>query len=196
MIRWEKGCFLNSKGNYWRYNSTKGIVDLPSVEILYPSADASPKVMVCSVSMSDSCVWGSHEWNSVACVQQEIRQKDCMGHRTTEQMKWEGRSGDHLVQSSFSYSKFLRAVSCWVLSISRNGDSATSLDSFWRCLTTLTVKKKNCFVLVFKWNFLYFGLCPFSLVLPLGTTEKGLVLSSLLSGIYPDWWDSSEPSLL
>lgn len=143
MIRWGEGCFLNSKGNYWRYNSTKGIVDLPSVEILYPSADASPKVMVCSVSMSDSCVWGSHEWNPVACVQQEIRQKDCMGHRTTEQMKWEGRSGDHLVQSSFSYSKFLRAVSCRVLNISRNGDSATSLDSLWRCLTTLTVKKKK-----------------------------------------------------
>lgn len=64
----------------------------------------------------------------MACVQHEIRQKDCRGHRITEELKWEGRSGDHLGQSSFSYSKFLRATSCWVLSISKDGDAATSLD--------------------------------------------------------------------
>ena len=32
-----------------------------------------------------------------------------------------------------------------------------------------------------RWNFLYFNLCPLPLVLSLGTTEKSLALSSLLS---------------
>lgn len=172
---------------------------LPSVKILCPSSGASLNVMLFPVSMSDWCIWGSHELNSVVCVQHAIRQKDCRGHRITEKLKLEGRSGDHLVHSSFSYSKFLRAMSCWILGISKDEDSATSLDSLWQYLTTLTVGKKKLkrnFVPVFKWNFLDFILCPLSLVPSLGTTEKDLAPSSLLSGIYPDWWDSSELSLL
>lgn len=57
-------------------------------------------------------------------------------------------------------------------------------------------KLKRNFVPVFKWNFLDFILCPLSLVPSLGTTEKDPAPSSFLSGIYPDWWDFSEPSLL
>ena len=33
---------------------------------------------------------------------------------------------------------------------------------------------------MFKWNFLYFSLCPLPLILALDTTEKGLAMSSLL----------------
>lgn len=38
--------------------------------------------------------------------------------------------------------------------------------------------KKMCF-LMFRWNLLYFSLCPLPLVLSLANTEKSLVLSSL-----------------
>jgi len=41
----------------------------------------------------------------------------------------------------------------------------------------LTVKKS---ILVWRWNDMYFDLCPLPLVLPLSTTEKSLALSSLL----------------
>jgi len=43
------------------------------------------------------------------------------------------------------------------LSISKDAEATTSLDNLFQCLTILTVKM---FLLMFKWNFLYFSLCP------------------------------------
>jgi len=57
------------------------------------------------------------------------------------------------------------------LSISREGDSTTSLGSLFQCSATLQIKK---FFLMFSWNFLCFSLCPLPIVLSLGTTEKSL----------------------
>jgi len=47
--------------------------------------------------------------------------------------------------------------------------------NLFHCLMTLVVKK--CF-LEFRWNFMYFELCPSPLVLCLGTTEKTLAASA------------------
>lgn len=41
---------------------------------------------------------------------------------------------------SQSYSKLLRALSSWVLNISKDGESTTILGNLFQCLTTLTVK--------------------------------------------------------
>ena len=55
----------------------------------------------------------------------------CSIHRITVLLRFEGTSGDCLVQptcsSRLSKSKLLRAVCCQVLNISKDGDSTTSL---------------------------------------------------------------------
>jgi len=68
-----------------------------------------------------------------------------------------------------------RTFSRWVLNISREGDSTTSLGSLFQCSVTLRGKK---LFLVFRWNFLCLSLCPLPLVLSLDTTEKSLAPSS------------------
>jgi len=55
--------------------------------------------------------------------------------------------------------------------ISREGDSTASLGSLGLGSITLRVKK---FSLMFRQNFLCFGLCLLPLVLSLGTTEMSL----------------------
>lgn len=50
---------------------------------------------------------------------------------------------------------FLRTLSTQLVNISRDGGSTTSLDDFWQYSVALTVKKIE-FILMFKWNFLYF----------------------------------------
>jgi len=67
-------------------------------------------------------------------------------------------------------------MSRWLLKITKDGDSTTSLGNWCQCLVPLTVKR--CF-LMFRENFLCFSLCPFPLVLSLGTTEKSLAPSFL-----------------
>lgn len=47
-------------------------------------------------------------------------------------------------------SRLLRTVSCWVLNVAKDGDSTTSPDNMFPCLTTLAVMK--CFP-SFKENF-------------------------------------------
>ena len=78
-------------------------------------------------------------------------------------------------RSSVAYSRLHRILSRWVLNISREGDSTTSLGSLFQCSVTLRGKK---FFLMFRWNFLCFSLRPLPLVLLLCTTEKSLALSS------------------
>jgi len=64
-------------------------------------------------------------------------------------------------------------MSRWLLSISKVGDSTTSLGNLCQCSVTFTVKKH---FLTFRGNLLCFSLSPSPLVL--GTTEKSLDLSS------------------
>jgi len=55
-----------------------------------------------------------------------------------------------------------RTVSSWVLNISKDEDSITSLCNLCQCLVILTAKKS---FLTFRGNFLCFSLCPLPLVL-------------------------------
>jgi len=79
----------------------------------------------------------------------------------------------HLVQphfqSSVTYSRLHRTLSRWVLNISREGESTSSLGSLFQGSVTLRGKK---FFLMFKWNFLCFSLCPFPLVLLLAPLKR------------------------
>ena len=100
-------------------------------------------------------------------------------HRITKWSGLEGTSVGHPFQppcrSRVTYSRLHSTSSRWVLNISREGDSTTSLGSLGQGSVTLRGKK---FFLVFSWNFLCFSLCPLPLVLMLGTTEKSLAPSS------------------
>jgi len=80
-----------------------------------------------------------------------------------------------------------------VLNISKEGDSKSSLQILFQCSTTLTVRK---FFLMFKWNFLHYDMCLLLLALSLGTTEKSLALSSLLTYQLPTYIDEIPLSLL
>jgi len=88
---------------------------------------------------------------------------------------------DHLVKppcwSRVTYSRLHRTLSRQVLNISKEGDSTTSLGNLFQCSVTLRGKK---FFLMFRGNFLCFSLCPLSLLLLLGTTEKSLAPSSII----------------
>lgn len=68
-----------------------------------------------------------------------------------------------------------RTMFWWFLSISKDGDSNTSLGNLCYCSINLTVK--NCF-LIFRGSLPCFSLRPLPLFLSLGTTEKSLVSSS------------------
>jgi len=86
-----------------------------------------------------------------------------------------GSSHPTPAQGRLTYSRLLSTVSRQGLNISRGGESTTSLGRLCQLLITLTV---IMFFLMFKWNFLHLNLCPWRLVLSLGTTEKAS--SSLL----------------
>ena len=102
-----------------------------------------------------------------------------MYHRITEWSGLEGTSVGHPAQPScrsrVNHSRLHSTASSRVLSISREGDSTTSLGSLGQGSVTLRGKK---FFLVFSWSFLCFSLCPLPLVLSLGTTEQSLAPSS------------------
>jgi len=87
-------------------------------------------------------------------------------------------------QSRVTETRLTMNIFNWVLNTFRDADSTNLFGN---------QKKKG---IVFKWNFLYFSLCPLPLILSLNTTERCLALSSSLppSGIYGE--DLSEPSLL
>jgi len=86
-----------------------------------------------------------------------------------------GYSSPTPCRSRVTYSRPQRTLSRWVLNISREGDSTTSLGSLFQCSVILRGKK---FFLLFRWNFLCFSLCPLPLGLSMGTTEMNLAPSS------------------
>ena len=60
------------------------------------------------------------------------------------------------------YNRLYRKTSREVLSISREGDSTTSLGSLFQCSAIHEVKK---FFLIFRWNLLCSSLCPLPLII-------------------------------
>lgn len=73
-------------------------------------------------------------------------------------------------------SRLPRTMSRWLLHISKERDSMTTLGNLCEYSVTFTVKTCS---LMFKWDILFFGLCPFPLVPSLDTTD--LMLGSHLS---------------
>lgn len=92
-------------------------------------------------------------------------------------------------------------MSRYVSSISKDGDSTTSICNL---IQSLTKQQQQVFSYVenfpHRWNSLCFRLCPLFLIFSLNTTELHLAPSSLLpsnlSCIYTDCQDLLEPSLL
>jgi len=72
-----------------------------------------------------------------------------------------GSSSPTPCQSRVTQSRLHKTASRWVLNISREGDSTTSLGSLCQGSVILRVKK---FFLMFSWSFLCFSLCPLPLV--------------------------------
>ena len=68
-------------------------------------------------------------------------------------------------------------MSSQVLTTSKEEDFTNSLENLFQCLTSLAVN-------MFKWNSLYFNLCPLPLVLSLGTSKKSLAPSPLLLALH------------
>lgn len=86
-----------------------------------------------------------------------------------------------------------RAMSRWLLSISKAGDSTVPLGNLFQCPVTLTVKK--CY-LMFWQSLLFFISCLFSCHWVLMETASLWPLCLLSSGIYTHWWDPPQPSFL
>ena len=99
-------------------------------------------------------------------------------------------------RSRVTYSRLHRTLSRRGWNISRAGDSTAPLGSLGQGHVTLRGKK---FFLVFSWNFPGSSLCPLSIALSLGTTEKesGPILLiptlEIFRGVYKV---PSQPSLL
>ena len=99
---------------------------------------------------------------------------------TTASQGLEGTSRDHWVQppaKAVPYKGLHRLASRWVLNISIEGDSTTSLGSLFLCSVSLTVKM---FFHMFVWHFLCSSFRLLLLVLSLHTTEKSLASSTCL----------------
>lgn len=79
----------------------------------------------------------------------------------------EGTAGAHPVQHLCSkqdqLKQFARTVLSWVLNISRDSDSTTSLSNLSQCLATPIINK---FYLVFELNLLYFRISDSVLFTP------------------------------
>lgn len=104
------------------------------------------------------------------------------GHTSQNHKGWKGAL--EIIQSNYllkqvSYSRQQRKAFRWVLNISRE-DLTTSLGSPFQCSVTLKVSK---FLLMFVWDFQCSSLCPFLLVLLLGTTKRCLASSTWLPPI-------------
>ena len=69
--------------------------------------------------------------------------------KTTQRLRLEGNSGGHPVQphcsSRATYSQFPRTMTRQLLSISKDGDSTSSLGNLCQCLVTLIMK--SCFLM-------------------------------------------------
>lgn len=112
------------------------------------------------------------------------------------QNSWGWKVLKEIFLSSFpaqsSFNSLFRAMSGWVLNISKDGESTVSQADFLQCLTTLAVK---CFF--FLRNALCFSFCSVPLWPFLGhhCEEPGfLFFTSSPSGVYTHWYN--HPGLL
>ena len=82
------------------------------------------------------------------------------------------------------YSRSHRQASRWILNISRQGDSTTSLGRLFQSTTTLAAKK---LFLVLLWNFLCASFCLLLLVLLLRATKLWVceALTDMQEVVYP-----------
>jgi len=92
-------------------------------------------------------------------------------HRVTDGLRWEGSSGLHLVQPPG-----LVAQDCVHVGLrsSNDGDSTTSLGNLCQDSGTLAVRS----FLMFRGPLPCSSVCPWALVLALGSAGKGLAPSS------------------
>lgn len=93
--------------------------------------------------------------------------------RITGWLRLEGTTGGHLVHPPLlKQGTLLRTVSRWLLDISRERDSATSLGNLFHHLVALTVK----LFVMFRWNFQCSSFCLLPFVL---APQRGVWLQPL-----------------
>ena len=103
-----------------------------------------------------------------------------INYRITGWLKSAGTSGYHLVQTLCSKRDQLQKVSQSHVQMSFEYLQAGKLQNLSGQPVLMFDQPDNKKVfLMFRWNFLYFHLCLFPLVLSLDTTKKSLALSSL-----------------
>lgn len=134
--------------------------------------------MLPSASLWVESYWSQHE-NTLVCSVHMTTAISSANHswRVTEYLRLESTSGDCLVQptaqSSVSQSRLPTTaggpVTVWI-----SPRLETSPPLWETCSTVWSPLKTKCF-LVFKWIFLYFGLCLLLLVHSLNATKKRLV---------------------
>ena len=100
---------------------------------------------------------------------------------TESQHSWGGKGPAEPTQpdpysSRVPQRRLHRAASRRVVNVPREGDATAFPGSLSQRSITLRVKR---FFLIFSWNFPWCSLCPLSLVLSPGTTEKNLAPSYL-----------------
>lgn len=83
---------------------------------------------------------------------------ELQNHRLSDWLRWEGVSGDCLVQplgqSRARQSRLLSTMCSQVFNISKDSDFTTSMGNPFLCFVILTAK---IFFPIFRWNFLYFS---------------------------------------
>lgn len=103
----------------------------------------------------------------------------CREEITESQYDWDQKGPPEVNWSnSTPQEQLLRTVFRWVLKISKEEDTTTSLGKLLQCFISCIVKK---YFFMFCLSLLYSSLCPLILIWALNTTEKSLAVSSFHS---------------